>query len=270
MSESDKAQFISDNQELFAGESGKTLLKAFETGNYNIIESALMNNTGLAKQREELLRQVEQTLLIELAREGEDYNAAYVAQLQEYKKYLEDYNNLYKASLDNRLDQEQKALEQYKKIEESKRDAEVETLEKRKEAYQNYFDEINQAEEDQNYEEQADTLINNLAKLGASSNADAAKQAKELENSLKKLEEDRLAELRQRAQEQITQNIDDQITEINEKFDELLNNSNLLLQAFLQQTDVEALISDSISTAIATDGLTNTGLEDFLQNLKSD
>ena len=56
MSESDKAEFIQDNAELFADDpeteknEGQELLKAFNSGNYAEIQEALKNSDALKKQ----------------------------------------------------------------------------------------------------------------------------------------------------------------------------------------------------------------------------
>ena len=60
MSETDKTSFISDNSDLFAGEGGEELLKAFQTGNYNTIQEALSNNEGLRKRIAQRAQEVEQ------------------------------------------------------------------------------------------------------------------------------------------------------------------------------------------------------------------
>ena len=86
MSESDKAEFIQDNAELF---SDGNLLQAFESGNYEDIENALSKNEAFQKQLEQRRKEIAQELLIEEARTGEARNEAYIAQLKEYQKYLE-------------------------------------------------------------------------------------------------------------------------------------------------------------------------------------
>lgn len=268
MSESDKAEFIQDNADLFSGESGDDLLKAFQSGNYEEIEKALSENEGLQKQLEQRRKEIAQELLIEEARTGEDRNEAYIAQLKEYEKYLNDTENLFKASLEVRLEQEQAQLDEYRSYLEDQQEALEESLEKRKEAYEKYFDAINQEEEDEDYEEQADLLISNLSKLGSSSNASAINQSKELEQQLEELEEERLKELRERAQEAILENMDDQLEEISEKFDQLLESNQALLAAMQGDLDnpldfVTNLVSNKIES-----GATALEVEDYIGNLQ--
>lgn len=270
MSETDRTQFIADNQELFSGTDGARLLQAFESGNYQIIEQALKNNETLATKMQQQREQLEQELKVELAREGDDRNEAYIRYLQDQLKFFNDEKKLYQASLDVRLEQENKALDQYKDLLQKQHDALTESLEKRKDAYQKYFDEVNEAQEEQDYDDQAKLLISNLSKLGSSTDASSMKQSKELEKQLEQLEEDRLKELRERAQEQIISKMETKISEINDKFDKLLENSRELLAQFTDMAvnDPYKLLAQEIAQANAA-GMTATGLEDFLNTLQT-
>ena len=269
MSETDKSQFLLDNADLFAGESGDKLLKAFQSGNYADIEKALSENEGLQKQLQQRKIEVEQELLIEQAKTGEDRNAAYIEELKRYKAYLDDTESLFKASLEVRLEQEKAQLDEYRSYLEEQQSALEESLNKRKEAYEKYFESINQGEEDKDYEEEANQLITNLSKLGSTSNATAVQQAKELEQQLAELEEERLKELRERAQEAILSNMDDQLEEINEKFDKLLeSNQNLLTALKMDLVNPTELMSDMIAQQIEK-GSTALEIEDYIQSLQS-
>lgn len=270
MSQTDRTQFISDNADLFSGADGNALLQAFETGNYQLIETALKNNEALNKKMQEQREQLEQELKVELAREGDDRNEAYIKYLQDELKFFNDESKIYQANLDLRLEQETKALDQYKDLLQKEHDALTESLEKRKDAYSKYFEEVNQAAEDEDYEEQAETLINNMAKLASSSDATSVKQTKELEKELENLEKERLQELRERAQEQIIQNMEDELSQINDKFDKLLENSRELLAQFkdIAVNDPYQLLAQEIAQANAG-GMTATGMEDFINTLKT-
>ena len=271
MSQTDRSQFVSDNYDIFSGADGDKLLKAFESGNYEMIEMALRTNETLAKNRQELLDQVEQELKVELSREGDAYNAAYVQQLKEYKKSLENTEKVYQASLEVRLEQQQKAIDQYKDMLQQEQDALTNSLDKRKDAYEKYFDTVNEEKEDEDYEEQAELYQTNLNKLASSTDASSIKQMNDLQNKLEDLEKERLDTLRERAQEALTANIDDQVSDINTKFDELLNDQQALLTAL--QGDVSSsnasLLANLISNQVSSEGLTAVGLESFLQTLQS-
>ena len=269
MSESDKAEFIQDNAKLFNENNGKELLKAFESGNYAAIEEALKNNDALQKQLDQRRREVAQELLIEETRDGDDRNEAYIAQLKEYEKNLNNTEELFKASLEVRLEQEEKQLEEFKKLKEEEQKAQVDALEKRKEAYEKYFEAINQEEEDEEYEEQANLLVSNLSKLGSSTNASAVQQTKELEKQLEELEEERLKELRDRAQEAVLENMDKEVEEINEKFDELLENNRALLAAMQGELDNPSEYLAKLLSGQVEQGLSANELQQYIGTLQS-
>ena len=269
MSESDKAAFIQDNSDLFAGEGGEKLLKAFESGNYKDIEEALQNNEVLQKKIQDQRDSIKQELLIETARTGKDRNNAYIKELEDYLDYLNDVENLFKASLEVRLEQEQKQLDEYRSMLEKEKEALTESLEKRKEAYEKYFDDIAQEEEDANYEEERDRLTTNIAKLASSSDADAKKQTMELEQQLKELEAERLKTIKERAREAILENMDNEVSEINEKFDKLLESDRALLAAMQGDLDDPAEFLSKMISSKFDDGLTQLQFEDYFKDLES-
>lgn len=266
LSETDKTTFLSDNAELFAGDAA--LYKAFESGDYQKIEEALRNNKTLEEQRKQILQDLNTELEYNLALQGDQRNEQIIAYLKEQIKYYEDLDNIFKADLSIRLEQQNKQLESYKEYLQKEQEALKESLDKRKEAYQDYFDKINQSEEDQDYDEETSKLITNLARLGSSTNADARTQAAELEKSLKDMAQERIDTLRQRAQEQILSNIDDQINNISDTLDDLLDNSQLLLQMMTKDmTNPEQFIADLIRTQGS--GMTMLQLQDLIGDLSS-
>ena len=274
MSESDRAEFLQDNADLFKDDlstedinEGEQLLKAFESGNYEDIEKALSKN--MKDRIEEQRRIIDQELLIEEARVGDARDEVYIAELKRHKKYLEDEANLFKASIEVRLEQQQKQLDEYKSYLEDEREALEDSLNKRKEAYEKYFDEINQEEENDEYDDKANLLVSNLSKLGSSTNASAVQQTKELENQLQELEEERLKELRERAQEAVLQTIDDDVKEISEKFDKLLESNQALLAAMQGElSDPNTYITNLLSNKIEN-GATAEELEQYIGTLQS-
>ena len=268
MSETDRTSFISDNSDLFAGEGGEELLKAFQTGNYNTIQEALSNNEGLRKRIAQRAQEVEQELKIEMAKVGDARNEAYIAQLQSYMDYLSDEEKLFQISLEDRLEQEKEQIDQYKSYLEDQKNALEESLNKRKEAYEKYFDAIKEEEEDQEFEEQVDLITTNLSKLGSSTNASAQKQRDELERQLQELEKERLQDLREKAQEKIINHMDETIDEINKKFDDLLNSNQALLQAMTGELDNPIdFISKQLAMA-ARNGATDLEMKDLINTLQ--
>ena len=268
MSDTDKTSFISEHADLFKGEKGGQLLEAFESGNYTRIEEALRMNDALKKQREQLVNDIDKQLKIEYARQELDY--AYIRELEQNKKELEDLNKIYLASLKLRYDQQQEQLDMYKDLLQKETDALTEALEKRKEAYQKYFDAINKEEEEEEYEEKAQTLIANISKLSSSTNADAIAKTADLTKQLEDLEKERLKELRQQAQEAVIQNIEDEVTKISENLEKLLNNEQALLNAMTNDSsNPTEFIASLLSAQYASGNNTELGMQNYLQQMQS-
>lgn len=270
MSDSEKTDFISSNAELFSGEDGTKLLQAIESGDYNYIQQALSTNSTLSKKVAQRIADIDAELEIERAKTGDDYNAVYIKYLEDTKKTLEDADNLFAASLETRLEQEQKYIDEYKSYLEDQEKELEDSLNKRKDAYQKYFDAVNQEADDEDFEKQESTLIANIGKLSTTNSAEAINQSKQLEESLKELEEERIKTLRERAQEEIIQNIEDQLDDISEKFDKLLDSNQALLAAMTGELNTpEEFLSKLIANKATTSGLTDLGLQDYIQDLRT-
>ena len=271
LTDSEKTAFLTDNMQLFEGPEGQKLLKAIESQDYNLIYQALSDKDGtLYKKVQKQIQDIDEEIQLEYAKLEEDRNYAYIQYLEDQKRVLQDSTNLYAASLETRVEQEEKFLEEYKSYREKERDALKESLEKRKEAYSDYFEEINQEAEDEDFEEQENTLITNISKLAASTSANAINQQAELQKQLENLEKERIAELRQRAQDAIVENISDTIDDIDKKFDELLNSQQALLQAMNGDlNNPNELLSKLIGTKLMTEGLTNLQLSSYVQELQA-
>ena len=256
LSDTERTTFMNDNADLFSGEDGARLYEAFQTQNYNLIQQALEHNQVLQDTIEKRKEELQLLLDIEEARDDDSRNEGQIAYLKEQIRLLNETKDIYRASLKLRLEQEQAQLDIYKEFLNKQQSALEESLNKRKDAYSKYFETINQEAEDEEYTEEANKLITNLSKLAASDDAKSKMQSAELEAQLKELEAERLKELRERAQEAVLNNIDDEIAEISKKFDELLNNSQLLLQAMNAQITGDATGFVSQVLASQMDGRT--------------
>lgn len=269
LTETEKNEFLADYADLFSGENGAKLKAAFESGNYNLIHEALLNNEVLQEQVDKQLQQVEQELAVEKARIGSARNEAYIAELEEYKKQLQNRNKLFQADLNLRLEQQNKQLDEYKSYLQEQEKALTDSLNKRRDAYEKYFDAINESKEDEEYEEQAQLLASNLSKLGSTTNAAAVNQRAELEQQLRDLEKERLETLRERAQEAILNEMDDTLNAISEKFDKLLENNQALLMALTGQlNNPVAFLTSMLANRIAG-GATELEMQDYFGTLRS-
>ena len=266
MSETEKSEFINTNSGLF--QNNPDLLSAMESGDYNVIEAALRANETLSTQITQQIAQIDRELAIEEARVGAQRDEAYIQYLTELKRTLEDSDNLYKASLETRLEQEQQYINEYKSYLQDQKDALVDSLNDRKDAYQDYFDAVNQQSDDEDFEEQQSTLIANIAKLATSTSASAVNTRADLEQQLENLQDERLQTLRERAQEQVVSNIETAVEEINDKFDDLINSNSALLAAMTGELeDPTQFITNLLSNKVSTEGLTSLGLQDYVQDL---
>ena len=268
-SESDRAQFINENAGRFQGEEGKKLIQAFHTGDYDTIQKALSSNSNLEELRKQRLQEVSTALAVEKARK-KDRNEALIEELELEKKHLEDVNSLYAVSLKTRLEQEKNQLSEYKAYLQDEENAIKDSLTKRKEAYNKYFAAINQAASDEEYEKTANIYRANLTKLGSSTDASAISQRADLEDKLQSLENQHLEDLRKRSQEAIISNIDTKISEIGEKFDDLLNNNKKRLE--LRQSSMNTDNGDFFSKLISNElykGATADEAQQYLRTLQS-
>ena len=269
LTESEKTEFLQDNMDLFST-GGQELLAAFESGNYKAIEQALKENKGYQERLTKQLDEINRELLVEEQRVGDDRNEAYIKYLKEWKQKIQDPIEMFRADLDVLIKQEQKQLDIYKEYL-SKQQEELEnSLEKRKEAYESYFDAINEQQDDIDYEEERSRLVTNISKLATSTDANSQKQMVDLENQLMELEKERQQTLRERAQDALLEGLDKNVEDINSKFDKLLNNEGLLLQAMKQDLKTNPnILSDILYSAVANGQMTALNAEQYIQDLVS-
>lgn len=271
LTDTEKTSFMVDNAELFKGQEGAQLLKAIESQDYNLIYAALSDKDGtLYKKIQQQIKDIDEEIELEYAKLEKDRDYTYIKYLEDQRKILKDSENLYAASLENRLEQEQKYLNEYKSYLEDQKEALTDSLDKRKEAYSDYFETVNQEAETEDFKTQEQTLIANISKLATTGNATTANQAADLEQQLKDLEKERLQTLREQAQDNLMNSIEDEVSEINEKFDKLLNSQSALLAAMTQDlSDPTKFLSNIISNRATEDGLTALRLESYIKDIQS-
>ncbi len=268
LSESDKTKFINDNPDLFAGSSGANLLEAFNSGNYVAIEKALSENEGLRKRIKELEKDVDRALEVELAKTEDARDYGYIKYLEEKKKWLEDKTNIYKVSLKEQLELENKQLNEYKKLLEKQKKTLVDSLNKRKEAYQKYFQDIERSEQLEDYEQRKADLEEKILRISSSGDSNSLESRRELEKELAALEKDHAKDARKQAQELMVQAIDQNLDDINKKFDEVLQNQKLLLETMKKDFGSNgSLVIDKMLMAAKKD-MTDMQYRDFVNNFQ--
>ena len=269
MSETEKTSFISSHQDLFKGKQGQELLKALENGNYAMIEAALGSNEALEKKREETLKWVEETLELEKQKSDEARDDAYIAQLEQYKKFLTDKDRLFEASLKTQLDQQNKQIDMYKDYLSKQKEEQEKSLNERKDAYQKYWADLDDIEKAEEYDEKRKQLEENLAKMGSTSGFETAAKRKELETELTNLQKDRAKELRQEARDSIVENIDNEISKIGESFDKLLNNQQALLMLLNNELKNPDAFFGKLAKQAQKSGATSLQLADYYGQIKN-
>jgi len=266
MSQNDKFQFMQDNAELFAGDP--ELAKAFESGNYNSIHKALMNNATLLEKIEERRQELFLKIQIEKARSIDQQNQSLIYQLELELESLNNLDEFTEVSLEQQVEQEEAQLNIYKEYLQKQKEALEKNLNSRKEAYQKYFDAVNQEAEDEDYEENVEKLMTSLNKLATSTDTSSQATKQQLEKQLKDLEEERIKTLRERAQEAVITDIDDTINDINDKFDELLENSYALLNAMnIEMSDPTNFLASLFRSGAAN--LTDLQTQNLLETYKT-
>lgn len=149
---------------------------------------------------------------------------------------IENLPDMYELSLAEIVKAQQAQIAYQKEVLQEQQDNLIKSLEKRKEAYQNYFDAINEAYKTQTYEEDKARILEQMGKLGAGTDATSLAKAAELQKQLIELEKGRAEERRQAAQDAVMESIDNQIETSNEKFDEMIKNDSLVLAAINEGT----------------------------------
>lgn len=273
MTAAEQTEFISDNAALFEGEDGAELLRALQTQNYEILERAIKNNQAMKEETAQRLKELQSELAVELAKNADQQNKGYISFLQNQIKALEDYESettkLYRVSVELALEQENKQLDAYKDMLGKQQEALTKSLEARKDAYSKYFEAINQQYEEEEYEKQAQLLMANIAKIGVTDAGETRKQQMELTAQLAELEEERLKTLREQAQSAVIQSIEDEVTQINEKFDKLLESNKDLLAAMTAEITGDAT---DFATRMLTSGMQNQtylGAQSFLEEFQT-
>lgn len=269
MSESDKTEFMQDHIDLFKGEQGLALYNAFESGDYMDIEAALQGNDALRAQLASQIEQIDRELSVEMAKVEEEKNHAYIKYLESWKVNLENQTDFFQASLELLLEQEQAQLDIYKDFLEKQQKELEESLDKRKEAYEKYFEAINTQQEDEDYYEQSALLTANLAKLAASTDMASNKQRKELEQQLADLQEERIASERERTQQALVESIENEVADINNKFEELLSNEKALLAAMLLSAETGDAFLTNLLASSYSEGMTSLQFQDLINQVAS-
>ena len=241
LSGSEFTDYMAEHEDLFSQEG---FYEAFISGK-DLTELIKASNSYFEQTRKNLLAQVTEAL--------KSATGAYKQYLLTLEASLKREDTLYAVSFQKRLEREQAAVDKYKEYLQQQADDLKDSLNERKNAYQKYFDAINQEYEDQNYEEQQQLLIENLGKIGAGTDATAMAKIASLESTLKENEKERRETLRQRAQETLLSSLDDQVSRIEESLEKQLEKEQELLKTITSESFGKNIFNGMLA-AIANNG----------------
>lgn len=192
--------------------------------------------TGFIKDSNGYFEQTRNNLLAKIREALKSATGGYKQYLIKLEASLKEEDKIYAVSFQKRLEREQAAVNKYKEYLQQQTDDLKNALNDRKNAYQKYFDAINQEYEDQDYEEQQQLLIENLGKIGAGTDATSMAKIASLESTLKENEKEHRETLRQRAQDALLNSLDDQVSNIEKRLEEQLSNENILLETIKSES----------------------------------
>ena len=214
--------------------------------------------TGLIKDSNSYFEQTRKNLVAQIDEALKSATGGYKQQLIMLKANLEKEETVYAVSFQKRLEREQAAVNKYKEYLQQQTDDLKNALNDRKNAYQKYFDAINQEYEDQDYEEQQQLLIENLGKIGAGTDATSMAKIASLESTLKENEKERRETLRQRAQDTLLNSLDDQVSNIEKSLEEQLANEKILLETIKSESFGKTIFNGMLNAIASGGGLTGS------------
>ena len=123
-------------------------------------------------------------------------------------------------------------------------EAQIETLEKRKEAYEEYFDTIDQLNEEEERKATMEDLTRQISALAGGNDSASNSLRKELMSQMEDLRKEEEEARKEAAREQLIQDIDNQIEATNEQLDTVNNSLNKII-ALIANPDYTMSIDDN-------------------------
>ena len=132
------------------------------------------------------------------------------------------------------LDLQEEFIDAYTEQLEKEQEAIEETLEKRKELYQEYFDWINEQEDEEETQNDIDILRQRIANLTGATDAASLKALKDAQEELEELEKEAVQSEQEKIQEQILDNLDKQSEQVEEYYEQQLEDNQKIINAINQ------------------------------------
>ena len=170
-----------------------------------------------------------------------DFVSDYANAFSQLKEIEDNRQSDKEELLNSTIEAENYFLDLYKEQLEKQRDALKESLEDRLELYQKYFDQIDAEAETDTYEDDRAALLNTIARLSSATDATSLSKLKEAQSSLKSLDEERNASLRETRRSAVEAEFEDQQDKIDKYYNEMLENEQDMLK---QLKDSNRLLDD--------------------------
>lgn len=241
MSASERRSFIDDNEMFFNIPGAR---EAWNSGG-DISQFLAQYRAGLQEQLSSEIGDKISALILEIsaaqAAGDEERVTSLKRNLAELEDQAEEINHMFDLSLTDVVDKQNQQISKLKEMYKEQEEALTESLEKRREAYQKYFDALEQTERIEEYATSRDQIIDAISRVSAGTDANSRNKLRDLQKQLKQLEENEAKNRREEARQAVLENIDDQISQIEEQFDKLLNNNVELLNSMDENTHMQYL-----------------------------
>ena len=163
----------------------------------------------------------------------EKYNSA-KEQYVEAEEFQKNAIKTFDLSLDDIVKKQESQISTYKNFLKQQQTDLVDSLNARKAAYQDYFDTINSAYDEQNFADEEQRIQEQIVKFSTGTDATSQNKVLELTNKLTELQKNHSDEQRKNAQQAVLNNIDDEIDKVNKYYDDVLNDNSKMLSLMNQ------------------------------------
>ena len=168
--------------------------------------------------------------------------------------------------VDAALEAQDYFIEMYKSKLEKENEALQESLDKRAEAYEKYFDSLEDEEESADYETERQKLINRIASLSTATDSASLTKLKEAQQELADLNKDRATSQRELRREAVAERFEEQKAEADKKLQELTADGNAMLAAIYKGFATgEFNLVDLAKQSGTFEGMTTLGISNWLK-----
>ena len=225
---------LENNLSVMAGNISTTYAEIFD----NILEGNWDLYNGLSETDKETFYAYWSTL--------DDKEQAYYDYTLEVEKYDKEYQ-------EKVIEIQNEAMDAYKENLKKETDELKKQIDKRKEYYEDFFDLLEEEEETDDYETERTRLLNTIASLSTSRDANSLNRLKEAQAELAELEKEQRSNEREARKEATMNTLDDLTEQVDEQYEKTIENNAAIWEAFQQQGD-NVMLSMIKKWKMAVDG----------------